>query len=111
MGAAAGAAGENLASSPISATVYTSFGQFANFQHSTGSYVKKMPVTQVFQSLNSTGLTPFYVIPGVTESVSKTFYVSVSNTATDNNGAGIMANSYVLINVPPGFTNIANNTS
>ncbi len=65
----------------------------------------------MYQSSSSTDTTLYYVISGVTESVSRTYYVSLENTATDDEDADILKDSLILINIPPGFTNIANNTS
>jgi len=96
---------------PITGSVYSSFGQFVNYGHSTGSHNDNTVIANVYQSPDSTETTPFYVVSGVTENVSRTYYVSVENTATNDNGAEIMANSIILINIPPGFTNITNGTS
>ena len=96
---------------PITGTVYTSFGQFAKYGHSTGSHADKTVIANVYQSPDSTDTTPLYVISGVTEGLSRTYYVSVENTATKNDGSRILAGSFILINVPAGFTNIASGTS
>jgi len=93
---------------PITGTVYTNFGQFVTYGHSTGSSDITTVIANVYQSSSSTDTTRHYVISGVTESVSRTYYVSLENSATKaGDSSEILTNSVLVINVPPGFTNIA----
>ena len=97
---------------PITGTVYTNFGQFATYGHSTGSSDVTTVIANVYQSSSSTDTTRHYVISGVTESVSRTYYVSLENSATKaGDSSEILTNSVLVINVPAGFTNILNGTS
>ena len=80
---------------PITGTVYTNFGQFANYGHSTGSSDVTTVIANVYQSSSSTDTTRHYVISGVTESVSRTYYVSLENSATKfTDSSEILAGSF-----------------
>ncbi len=91
----------------ISANAYTSWGQFGKTDHSLGVYKDKTALANVYQSSSGAGLDQKYVIPGLISNTANTYYITIENVGKEV----IESNSHMLINIPPGFSNIQNGTS
>ena len=93
-------------------SVFSSYGQFGQGPFTTGFSELVSAVVSVYMNKTADSTTAggeLYVVDELESSKAHKFNVTIRNTADgDSNLAVLESGSYILINVPPGWTNIAN---
>ena len=93
---------------------YSSYGQFGKGVFMFGITETATPIVNVF--MNTTHDAPGtekFAFPGLISGSTITFNATIANTGVEQSGSEqtINTNSFLLINIPPGWTNIDNSTS
>ena len=90
----------------LSFNAYTSFGQFGKTSHTLGTAKKDTAIVNVYQSDDNLGQTKKYFLSGVQELSTQSFSIIISNSGSESINIG----SYMIINVPSGFSDITSGT-